>query len=233
MILSKNIEDYFKGYYSIEIDNYLTEDFVNAAEMQYLQSLLGIDSYFELKSDLTNGVPQSDKWKNFVNGVIYEIDNKQINYKGIIDMLQGFIYYEIYKLNNTSPTGVGQGRLSPENSELASYIQNEYEYFERYNKSVELSKEAQLFLSENQKSYDITATNITEVVGIYTVTCDMTNILINSRVLFDKYYTVKTVTGTNFTFEAETGKTFDLNFTFKLYNNLSFKKFNILQQIDY
>jgi len=236
MILSENIEKYFEGFFSVDEKNpYLTADFVGGIETIYLQGLLGVDSFFELKSDLINGVAQSQKWKDFINGKIYEIDNIQIDYTGIIDMLQGFVYYAIYKLQSVAQTSVGNQRLDTKNSTKTTYLQNEHDYFKRYNHSCKLYKKAIDFVYFNNDKIEKTATLIIDNFnGIYTVSSNINNILNYSRVFFNnKYYSVSNITASTFDISEVPGVIFDLNFHFYYYNNLKSKILIEKQQITY
>jgi len=236
VIISKNIEEYLGGLFAVADSNpYLRDIFINDVEEKYLKKMLGIDSFIEFKNNLVNGMPQTQKWIDFVEGKVYEVDNVQVDYQGIIDMLQGFIYYEIYKLQNSAQTSIGNQKLDGKNSYKDTYPQNEFDYLKRYNIAIDLMNDAINFLYNNNTKIEVVATSIVDNGNdTYTITSDTTHLLDYSRVnINNKFYTVSDISATNFVISEISGKTFDVNFYFRVYNELKFRQLQRKQQINY
>jgi len=236
MILSENIQDYFNDFFAIATENqYLTADFVDSVERRYLQMLLGTDTFIELDNNLVNGVTTCNKWNDFINGTTYEFEGNQYIYSGIKDILQGFVYFEIYRLMNTSQSVIGNVKLQRQNSSQISYGQNESDYFERFNNSVKLTNDMVYFLLHNNIKNNKTATAINDNLdGTYTIISDTENICKDSRIyLNSKFYNAINILPTSFDILAEQGILFDLNFYFYLYNNVIILNLARKLQIDY
>jgi len=234
MILSANLDNYFNDYFSVsENSPYFNVEFVDEIEQKYLKYLLGVDSFLELKNDLINGIAQSDKWKNFINGVVYEKNNKQIEYKGIIALLQGFVYYEIYKLQNSIQTSIGNYRADARNAKQVNSVNNEKDYLLRYNNSVMLYQSAINYLNDNNTKISRVVTSSMKIGDVYTITANTDYLLTNSRVrINNKDYTVSNITAVTFDITEANAITIT-DFAFYLYNNVEYSYLENKQQISY
>lgn len=88
----------FVGRYNISQNTQIKtdlEDFISEFEPIILEALLGAYLYNLLKADLIEGVPQTQKYIDLVNGVTYTDENDIIlNYKGIKRMLIQLLFVD-------------------------------------------------------------------------------------------------------------------------------------------
>jgi len=241
MILSENLDNYFSGFYAVSENNPYFSDpkFISGLEKRFLLDFLGASAFLEFQNDIQNGLPTSEKWIDFVNGIIYEYENEQIIYEGILEMLQGFIFYKLYQISNTQQGNFENIDLKYKNALALSLSKNENENFKRWNKAVNFQKKAMEFLLiKNENSIKQTASNIADNLNdTYTITSNaqILGLLNFSRVKMSDNldYTVSNITAIDFQITAETGKIFENNFSFFLYNNLRLTSFAEKQQIRY
>ena len=127
------------GKYSKNIFDTIIAD----TEEKILTDLLGADLYLKLVTDLdTNGQPQTQIFKDFVNGAVYTYKYNNIdynvNYKGVKTMLMYFIYFEIQRQNQYTVTNTGFQKADSENSNLMGTSEVNHILSRFYNKGVKL-----------------------------------------------------------------------------------------------
>ncbi len=154
-----------KGLTLLPLDNVETyfDDFAFDIEKEILRGidfgdfgLLGDKEYIDLQTDLdANGVPQTSKYINLVNGINYVSSNgKNTIYGGIKLMLSYFIYCEYVKRNRLANVQSGTIKMAYENSELAEIKNVRYEAHLRWNKGVDLfNGEVYDYILFNQSLY--------------------------------------------------------------------------------
>jgi len=165
--MAKNIvkiED-CKGLTLLPLDNVelYFNDFAFDVEKEILRGvdstdfgLLGDEEYINLQTDLNaNGVPQTSKYTNLVNGVNYVSSNgKNTIFCGIKVMLSYFVYSEYVKRNRLANVQSGTVKMAYENSELAEIKNVRYEAHLRWNKGVDLfNGEVYDYILFNQSSF--------------------------------------------------------------------------------
>jgi hypothetical protein len=156
--------DFANSEISLEINEYnlaTFEKIANNVVYDVLNDLLNAELYNRLIADLDeNGKPESEIYINLVNGITY-IDklnnNKNINYKGILEMLRYFVFYEykLYKISYDATSGTVQS--NNENSTVLSTMQLK-EYLKKYYvRAVFLYRKVIKFLTDdylnNEKNY--------------------------------------------------------------------------------
>ena len=225
MILSENLEKYFVGDLAIADSNpYFVPSYISQKEISYLQFCFGTRFFLELKADLQNGMPASQKWTDFVFGKIYDTEKTTVNYVGIERMLECFIFAEVYKISNTQQGQYENVELDYKNSKRSERTNNENEFFIRYNEGVDLFKSSVLFLRDNNEKIEGTATGIVdEGDGTYNVIADTLHVGINTWINFgSQKYKVLSVGDNVFTIQVGTvGQTIPFDFTFLKYGNFN------------
>jgi hypothetical protein len=101
--------------------NRLTEaditTFINQREREYLIKLLGAELYALFIADLDDGVPTTAKYVTIFNAGQWDFDvNNPTISNGMLQMLQGIVYYHYVKDNNAYHTITGLVSNNNENS---------------------------------------------------------------------------------------------------------------------
>lgn len=104
-------------------------DSISRYENEVLKSLLGYTLWKELLDDLNeSGVPQTQKWIDFVNGAefSFELDGQTVSTKwnGIVNsdkvsLLSYYVYFKHRFYGQTSYSGIGETKAKGENSTVA------------------------------------------------------------------------------------------------------------------
>lgn len=124
----------------------------NATSLQVqksiLRKLMGDHEYLLLDADLTsNGVPQTTKYINLINGVTYLYSAHNTIFQGLKEMLKGFIYYEINVNQMVVPTNAGLRGKKLDNS-MIDMKQARNQAARMYNEAAEIYNcEANLYFS--------------------------------------------------------------------------------------
>ena len=151
-ISENNFKELFVGDKQLSIQNINITQLLEIAkqvEENTLQDLLGAYQYNELLTDIQNGEPQTQKWIDFKNGKIYTKPNGNIaKYKGIIEMLCYFSYYEI-SINQQLHTPTGYVIANNENSIPQTNLCTELKANQRYNKAINLYNETITYINYN------------------------------------------------------------------------------------
>jgi hypothetical protein len=190
------------------------QSYIDQTQERVLRNLLGDSEYNLFIADLVAGVPQTQKWLNFLNGFTWVDDSDyDNNYTGIKQFLRYFTYFEFVRNLNAKTTTIGIQFADAENSLQATQIQSNVVTEQRYNKGVDLYKEATkmlLYYEKRTESY----TTITEIgAGTYQVALsrniDFVTLSDTVTILATDY----TVTGVDyglstFNFTAAAGLTF-------------------------
>ena len=117
---------YFKN--EIYIPNILengsyTDDITDAIEKyepDLLNLLLGYELYKALLSDLNNGTPQSQRFKDLVNGAEFTLRARLLKWDGLKNMIAYYVYFNYVYYNNIHLSGVGSMQIDAENSKRVS-----------------------------------------------------------------------------------------------------------------
>jgi len=227
MIISNNIDKYFKGEFQYPQDKLknLTA-FIDKVEKKTLTDFLGVQLSKQFFANLSNGLPTATKWQNFVSGTYY-IDSysEQSLFNGIEDFLQNICLFGfLEKFENFNTIG-GVRNLDSKNSTKRSKLFTELQANEYYNEFVKEYKKAYYFL--DSQNIDITklADSFTDNTdGTFTFLAQDTEFLnqFSEVTISGIIYEVQTVvTSTSFIINAVTGTIFDLNFEYKKYGNLA------------
>jgi len=221
MILSENRKLYFQNFFSIP--SQVTESTIDKLERLAMMKLLGVYAYDEFSEDLSNGVPNSEKWKTFVNGENYENNaGLAVKYDGVKNLLQAYVSSQLSSGYNYM-TGVGYVSPSPENSSRASAVFNQLESNKRFNSFVQEFCSAENYVIQVNDEIERTADSIVDNLdNTYTVTADTELINVKSQIeIGNNFYNVNFVDATTFKIDASTGQTFELEFKFRKYNRFA------------
>ncbi len=141
-------QDEFKGDIQItqsaDISSNLTE-IIEKSEKKYLRLLLGDDLYLKLIADLNNGIPQTQKYKDLMDGVTYSNGARNIIYDGLRQMLRYFCYSEYIKINYVD-TSIGFVKQDKVNSDNIGNLFTEDNSNKAFNKGLQLYKSAYVFI---------------------------------------------------------------------------------------
>ena len=147
-------EDY-KGDVQITQSTDITSDFnliLGQTEKKYLRLLLGDELYLLFVEDCTNGVPETQIYKDLLNGKTYQIGNTKFIYDGLKDMLKYFVFSE-YKLKYFEDTTIGTTSQQKEDStKLTPFAITEISN-KAYNKGISKYTEAYIFMLQNISNY--------------------------------------------------------------------------------
>ena len=225
MILSENIENYFGGEFAfsttLKNQNIVL---IDKEEKRITTDLLGYELFKQFNNDLSNGLPVTQKWINFVNGIDYVLDGVLKNYSGIIEMLQYYTLSILTEKFQLFQTGIGIRKLEGENSLDTSNIEKEQQIINNYNNCLPLYRQAYDFLYNNNEIQNRTATSIidnfdnTYTVNLTNTTdiCDYQKVILNGK----EYEVTNLISNTSFNINENTGVVFNLDFQFFKYGNL-------------
>jgi len=225
MILSENIENYFGGEFAfsttLKNQNIVL---IDKEEKRITTDLLGYELFKQFNNDLINGLPVTQKWIDFVNGIDYILDGVLKNYTGIIEMLQYYTLSILTEKFQLFQTGIGIRKLEGENSLDTSNLEKEQEIVNNYNNCLPLYRQAYDFLYNNNEIQNRTATSIIDNLdNTYTVNltnttdiCDYQKVILNGK----EYEVTNLISNTSFNINENTGVVFNLDFQFLKYGNL-------------
>ena len=225
MILSENIENYFGGEFAfsttLKNQNIVL---IDKEEKRITTDLLGYELFKQFNNDLINGLPVTQKWIDFVNGIDYVLDGVLKNYTGIIEMLQYYTLSILTEKFQLFQTGIGIRKLEGENSLDTSNIEKEQQIINNYNNCLPLYRQAYDFLYNNNEIQNRTATSIIDNLdNTYTVNltnttdiCDYQKVILNGK----EYEVTNLISNTSFNINENTGVVFNLDFQFFKYGNL-------------
>lgn len=103
------------GALRLEAIDYI--DSISAETQQdVLKMLLGEVEYYNYSNDYNGTGFNSQKWDDFTNGVVFQVDSKPVNWLGASNMLRWFVYYNLISYRATSRTQTGEILADNENS---------------------------------------------------------------------------------------------------------------------
>ncbi len=111
MINLVTIKDFSKQPYQIVLGSRpdsVLENQIEKYQKEILILILGNQEYYNLINDNSGLFPTSQKWIDFINGVSYVKNGKNINYEGVKEVIIAYVYYW-YKRNNDLQTGITGG----------------------------------------------------------------------------------------------------------------------------
>ena len=128
-------------------------DYIERYEATYLRNLFGVDMYNEFIGDLdANNVPLSPNFLKLYLPFAEDVTlYTQLESRGLLDMLKGFIYFEYCKDNMNQMTIVGQTRPKTENSQVVNTLQTLI--YTRYNEAVKTFTNIQEYILLNYTTY--------------------------------------------------------------------------------
>ncbi len=97
------------------------DDIITTYQPVYLRNLLGESEYSKFEGDLIAGVPQSQHWIDFVDGVDYNATNDKgntivVRWLGVKEVLKYFMYFHYVREGTSYLTQTGVVKPSNENS---------------------------------------------------------------------------------------------------------------------
>jgi hypothetical protein len=153
-ILNITFSDFGKGKFELHGGIYeqsKIQSYIDKFEKRYLLKLFGAELFGLFENDLTNGVPQTQRFLDVFNAFDYDDGCQIISSDGLIEMLKGFIYFEYVRDLTSQMTVNGNVRPVGENSEP---IQNfETLLLTRYNDAVNNFQNIQKFMCDNSNNY--------------------------------------------------------------------------------
>lgn len=85
---------------------------------EFLEKVLGYQELFNLNNDNNGLFPITQKWIDFLDGVVYDKGSKKIDYKGIKEPLKNYIYYWYLKNNQQTTGSFGGMQMKVVNAKL-------------------------------------------------------------------------------------------------------------------
>jgi len=158
--------------YLIPIGDMLPEqsltDQVGKRQREFLIAVLGFQEYYNLENDNGGNLPITQKWVDFIDGVVYQKDNYNIDYKGIREALQRYVYFWYVRNNLTQMTEAGGVELQFENSIRKSGNQNAVDAYNEMTSLIgsEANYEPTIFNYLNDHDFDAIVTEFEHVNAI-------------------------------------------------------------------
>lgn len=145
------IKDDFTGKYDlVKSINDKIESYIAAYEENYLRELLGIDLFNLYKDDVVNHLPVNASYLTITTPLYVEQNGYSIVSDGIKDMLLGFIFFEYVRDNKIKQSMSGSVVNGVDNSN--NDFTQEF-LFQRYNESIDIYKNIQLYIELNKPTY--------------------------------------------------------------------------------
>jgi hypothetical protein len=145
------VKDDFTGKYDlVKSINDKIESYIETYEESYLRELLGIDLFNLYKANVVNHLPVNSSYLTITNPLFIEQNGYSIVSKGIKDMLLGFIFFEYVRDNKIKQSMSGSVVNSVDNSN--NDFTQEF-LFQRYNESIDIYKNIQLYIELNKATY--------------------------------------------------------------------------------
>ena len=145
------VKDDFTGKYDlVKSINDKIESYIETYEESYLRELLGIDLFNLYKANVVNHLPVNASYLTITNPLYIEQNGYSIVSKGIKDMLLGFIFFEYVrdnKIKQSMSGSVVNGVDSSNNDFTQEFL------FQRYNESIDIYKNIQLYIELNKATY--------------------------------------------------------------------------------
>jgi len=114
--------------------NALTEQ-IAKRQRELLIQILGNQEYYNLENDNSGAFPITQKWIDFINGVVYTKDGNNIDYQGIKEVVKKYVYYWYVRDNVIQATESGGVVYNEQNTYRK--IQN-LKMVQAYNEMVDL-----------------------------------------------------------------------------------------------
>ena len=145
------VKDDFTGKYDlVKSINDKIESYIETYEESYLRELLGIDLFNLYKANVVNHLPVNSSYLTITNPLFIEQNGYSIVSKGIKDMLLGFIFFEYVRDNKIKQSMSGSIVNGVDNSN--NDFTQEF-LFQRYNESIDIYKNIQLYIELNKATY--------------------------------------------------------------------------------
>ena len=145
------VKDDFTGKYDlVKSINDKIESYISAYEENYLRELLGIDLFNLYKANVVNHLPVNASYLTITNPLYVEQNGYSIVSNGIKDMLLGFIFFEYVRDNKIKQSMSGSVVNGVDNSN--NDFTQEF-LFQRYNESIDIYKNIQLYIELNKPTY--------------------------------------------------------------------------------
>lgn len=145
------VKDDFVGKFDlVKSINDKIESYIETYEESYLRELLGINLFNLYKADVVNHLPVTASYLTITNPLFIEQNGYSIISNGIKDMLLGFIFFEYVRDNKIKQSMSGSVVNSVDNSN--NDFTQEF-LFQRYNESIDIYKNIQLYIELNKSTY--------------------------------------------------------------------------------
>jgi hypothetical protein len=153
-----NVND-FKGEINLDLSSDVNvlaqfEALADNIIFDILIDLLNAALYDKLMADLSNGIPQTQIYKDLVDGKTYtKITGEKYKYEGIKRMLRYFVWESYLEFNHNQNVSTGQITSNNENSTVVNRGTLRKIRATIQNKAVRLYNQAAIFINENQSVY--------------------------------------------------------------------------------
>lgn len=167
-------DDFENGVYAVAIDEHTFDDlekYIEFVERDTLKSILGVKLYkdFVDEVDLGGGVPTTQRFLDFVNGVFYNNTNygadKWFEPIGAEEILKAFTYRKYVDDTASRHTTAGEQEVDASNSSGVFSSKG----MVAYNQGVSACNESYVFLQFYQE-VKTDVVSFTENAGVYTIT---------------------------------------------------------------
>ena len=122
MISLLSISDFQTAPYKILVGKNMPEDKltneIHKRQKEFLLKILGYQEYYNLENDNAGLFPTTQKWIDFINGVVYNSGSYVMDYKGILEPLKLYTYYFYQRNNFVQPGTFGGVKMEIENGYL-------------------------------------------------------------------------------------------------------------------
>ena len=227
MIISDNIDNYFAGEFAYDKDklmNFLP--YIDKIEKQIIVDVIGNDLAQQFFENLQNGLPVSEKWNEFVAGITYQEDDYFATYKGILEMLQYFILYNLIMFQEPVNSEIGRLDLQSLYAQNQSNIKKEIDANGYYNNAISLFNDVYVFFEDRNIDFNKTADSIIDNLdGTFTINISDTEFLNAKQPVYisgKKYFIFNVIENTSFDISEVAGTIFtSYDFQFKKYGDFT------------
>lgn len=144
----------FTGKFNISSDDYskdIIDEYIDKYEEKYLIDLLGVDLFKLFKADITDGVPVTQKYIDIFDPFLEVVDDCPLRSEGMIEMLKGFLYFEIVRDLKYKNTVTGVAANSNETTREVTF--DEGNIYGRYNDAIANYQAIQRYIIDRDDDY--------------------------------------------------------------------------------
>lgn len=120
LISISNFTQPFLVFGGDEISTKKLDEIITESQNDFLLEVLGNELLYELNQDNSGNLPTTQKWIDFLSGLVYVIDTKIIDYKGFNLALKYYVFIKYNEWSESQLEASGEVVLQLNNSKQVS-----------------------------------------------------------------------------------------------------------------